>query len=165
MKNTKGVNFLRPVFGAMLPLLSVNALDDRDKLARGKRIKFSDGEYFKTPLRPFWVAERDTDIAKIFIAYFSAVAAVWPNAWVSREPGDILPRTNGFRALMRFFRLCYLKLRPEWDAGQPLASKEDFAKILRKIDLDDDSFNIENFPPGTSGEKRLFDRLRSGAKL
>lgn len=146
---------------ALLPLLSDRPLDDRDALARGKSVKFEVSSYRRVPLRGLWVSERDTDIARILMRYFAAVAAKWPDAWASRERGDILVRTNGFRAFMRFFKNVYVSIRPEWNQADAVPTQEEFAAILSKVGLVDSQFNTEEFPPGTSGEKRLYDRLRA----
>jgi len=153
------------VVGSLVPLISSKPLDDRDLLARGKKVKFVHSEYSKTPLRPMWVAEGDTDITKLFIAYFSAISEKWPRSWASRDPGDILSRTNGFRAFMRFFKNSYLHLRPEFEPGRALVSEQEFRKILDRTNLKEGDFNTVEFPPGTSGEKRLYDRLRASARI
>src|SRR5579871_3579077 len=90
------------VVDSLLPYISTDPLGDREKLARGKKVAIDDTEYQKTPFRPMWVAKRDADIARVLMEYFSAVAERWPQSWKGRERGNILPRTNGFRAFMRF---------------------------------------------------------------
>jgi DGQHR domain-containing protein len=151
--------------GSLLPMISTNPMDDRDLLARGKKVKFVESEYSKTPLRGLWVEERESDIARMLIYYFSAVSDKWPDAWISRERGNILPRTNGYRALMRFFKNVYVNRRPKWDESRAVISKSEFETIIGRIGLEDDDFNNELFPPGSSGEKRLYDRLRDESKV
>ena len=40
--------------------------------------------------------------------------------------------------------------------------QEDFFIILNEIDIEDADFNIETFPPGSSGEGRLYRSLVGG---
>lgn len=148
------------VVGALIPMVSINPLDDRDQLARGRRVHFSAMDYQKTPLRGFWVDERDSDIARMLISYFNAVQKRWPNDWRSLERGNMLPRTNGFRALIRFFKNCLLSLRPRWDPGIPIPQVHEFTRIFDRSDLEEGSFSIEKYSPGTSGEKGLYEDLR-----
>lgn len=146
--------------GSLLPFVSARPLDDRDALARRKSVKSSEDQYPKTPFRELWVQERDTDIARILIAYFSAVAEKWDDAWVSRDKGDILPRTNGFRGFMRLLKPLILHMRHTSKDLESIPTKGEFRKFLDKSKLSSTSFNTEQFPPGTSGETRLFDSLR-----
>lgn len=147
---------------SLLPMISIDPLGDREKLARGKAPKFDAAEYAKVPFRHLWLAERETDIAKSLMEYFAAIAERWPISWASRERGNILPRTNGFRALMRLLKNIYLRQFPQ-PTYDVVIDKEMIAGSLRSIDLKDGDFTTELFPPGTSGEKLLYDRLRSGA--
>lgn len=151
--------------GSLLPLISRKPEDDRYALAKGRKVKAESQDYQKTPLRFLWVAERDADVAKILVNYFSAVQERWPDAWVSRERGHILPRTNGFRALMRLLHLIYLKERPFADPEKPIVSKQRFRALFDKIDLDDDDFHKDEFVPGTGGETALFKYMARALKL
>lgn len=146
---------------ALLPLISTDPLKDRETLARGRTLKTSSDEYRRSPLRRLWLGEQDTDIARILIEYFSAVSQRWPEAWTSRDRGDILPRTNGFRALMRFLKDLYLHLRPNYSDEKDLPNESNFLRLLTGVPLGDADFTVERFPPGTSGEKRLYDTLVS----
>ena len=56
------------------------------------------------------IDNRDLEIVDVLWNYFDAVKSRWPNAWASREPGMMLNKTNGFRALMRFLRPAYLSI-------------------------------------------------------
>ncbi|WP_164283349.1 DGQHR domain-containing protein [Stenotrophomonas maltophilia] len=150
---------------SLLPFLSRKPEDDRYALAKGKRVKADAQDYAKTPFRFLWVAERDTEIAKLLVSYFSAVEERWPEAWRTREAGHILPRTNGFRALMRLLHLIYLKERPFADPDKPLITKQRFKALFDKIDLDDGDFHKDEFVPGTGGETALFKYMAHALKL
>jgi DGQHR domain-containing protein len=147
--------------GALLPFISLDPLTDREKLAKGKSIRQDDLEYAKLPFRHLWIAEKDTDIARILIEYFASIAARWPRAWASREKGAILPRTNGFKALMRLFKNIYLQEFPVPPRTDPVISRLKLKPLFEKVSLTDDDFTVERFSPGSSGEKLLYDTLRT----
>jgi len=152
------------VVDSLLPYISTDPLGDREKLARGKKVAIDDTEYQKTPFRPMWVAKRDADIARVLMEYFSAVAERWPQSWKGRERGNILPRTNGFRAFMRFLKNAYLHELPR-PAENGVITRDRFREIISAADVKDGEFTTDVFPPGTSGEKLLYDRLRESTKI
>lgn len=153
------------VVNSILPLISKDPELDRFELAKGKKLSLRDARYEATPLRFLWLKERDTEIARILLEYFSAIKNRWPDAWDSREKGAILTRTNGFRAFAKFFKHVYLRERPEMDTENPIVLRTSYAKHFNKVDLDDDDFNSSNFLPGSSGETALFNRLRQDTKI
>ncbi len=148
---------------ALLPYLSENPKADRDLLLRGKSpSKVYGDELLKLPFRNLFIDGKDLDIAKILHNYFEAVSTRWPTAWNSRGRGMMLNRTNGFRGLMRFLRYAYL------DVGAPgdIATKDQFLnKVLARIQIEDEEFTTENFPPGSSGEAKLVRVLRRKEKV
>jgi hypothetical protein len=94
--------------------------------------------------------------------YFEAVSHRWRQAWMSTQTGDVLNRTNGFRALMRFLKDAYNSL------GRPdrVVPTSDFDSIFAKIKLHETDFNSTKYPPGTSGEGAIYRDLleKSGLK-
>jgi hypothetical protein len=79
-------------------------------------------------------------------------------AWAATGRGQILNKTNGFRGLMRFLRDAYVQVTRPGLVPKP----EDFTKtVFRRIDVDDDYFNTENFKPGTGGEVALYSMLKT----
>ncbi|ROP77160.1 DGQHR domain-containing protein [Stenotrophomonas rhizophila] len=145
--------------GSLLPFISSRPEEDRYALAKGRKVKADDSSYQKTPWRFLWVDERDTEIAQILVNYFMAVSLKWEAAWKTREAGQILPRTNGFRALMRLLKLIYLKERPRPDHDFPVISQKKFSEYLGRSKLKDSDFNKDDFVPGTGGETALFKRM------
>jgi hypothetical protein len=107
------------------------------------------------------IENRDLDIAKVVFNYFTAAKARWPVAWDARGRGMILNRTNGFKALMRFLRDAYLHIASPGD----VPSSKDFQKVFERVKLQDDDFNIDNFPPGTSGEGKLYRTMKEQSRL
>jgi DGQHR domain-containing protein len=153
------------IVNALLPFLTKDPLTDRERMARGKSIKRDEDNYSGTPFRWLWIDQRGTDIARILIEYFWGIADRWPVAWKSIERGNMLPRTNGFRAFMRFLRNLYLYEKPRIDEKDPVVSRRRVAEILERVNLSDGDFSVSVFPPGSSGEKQLFDRLREATKM
>lgn len=147
---------------ALMPYLTGNAMVDRDTYKRNKtpaKMDAVQGRHFI--FRNMMIEERDTDIAEILMNYFSAVRERWPAAWDATGAGMMLNRTNGFRSLMRFLRNAYLFL----GAPGEVPSKQKFVEVFQRIEMDDQDFNTDNFPPGTSGEARLYNALRDAANL
>ena len=133
------------------------ALRDRDLIKRGKRIPPAeelDGK--RLVFRAMFDTKMDAQIAKVLWNYFSAVRDKWEVAWADvPRRGNMLPRTNGFRALMRFLPAAYLHV-----GGPPsLPSVEEFGSVLAPITLGDDDFNTDRYIPGSTGERALLDDL------
>ena len=133
---------------------------DRDQLLRGFRLPTpSADEARRHVLRPWFVDGNDDAIFETVRDYFEAVRERWPNAWNARGQGYILPRTNGYSALMRFFRDAVLF----WGAPSEPVSKDKFLQLFKKVSLKDDDLTTVNFEPGMGGEARLYRTIRDGA--
>ena len=91
----------------------------------------------------------------MFWNYFQAVREKWPTAWGNTGPGTVLPKTNGYRALMRAFKPLYVRLAKE----KPVPSVASYREWLDKVTLKDADFTVDNFKPGTSGESELAQRM------
>jgi DGQHR domain-containing protein len=148
---------------ALIPYLSAAPKRDRDDLLRNKPLeKFSGDQLFRMPLRNLFVAEKDLEITEIISNYFDAVRKKWPVAWDEHGRGMMLNRTNGFKALMRYFRLAYLAVAAP---GEVPSMQKFYDRVFRPMELTDDDFTVENFVPGTGGEARLFRVLRGEEAL
>jgi len=142
----------------LIVCISSDAMADRDKLKRGKKIDPAIGkERRRLIFRDFFIREEDAKIAKILWNFFCAVSEKWPSAWNSDEKGNILPRTNGFSALMRYLRDAY----NYFETPGAIIKKEEFRSLLDKVELKDEDFTIDNYKPGTSGETLLYQNLVS----
>lgn len=139
------------------------AMRDRDILLRGESLNYATGkDENKLIFRNLFIDERDADIIKLLWDYFKVVSEKWNIAWKGVDtPGNILPRTNGFRALMRLFRAIYIHL----DGKNNPLDKADFKKVLSTITLKDDYFTSDIFKPGTSGEADLYTELLKYANI
>jgi hypothetical protein len=105
---------------------------------------------------------KDVEILAVVNNYFAAIRDRWPEAWDDRGRGAVLNRTNGVRALLRFIRNAYLK---GGVPGDVVATSKFLDRVFKPIQLKDSDFTVENFPPGTSGESKLFRILRGQETL
>lgn len=143
---------------ALIPYISSNPKLDRDLYMRGKFIPRAEGrEADKLIFRNFMIDNREYDLTDLLWNYFDAVRMRWPTAWASLDKGTMLSRTNGFMALMRFLKDCYLELGTrDW-----VYTADQFLELLNRIDLSDSTFRTDIFKPGTSGESRLYRSLKA----
>lgn len=144
------------VVRGLLPYLTTDALADRD---RGRRFGFwepiTGPEATRRVLRPFFAAKDDDAIVDLMLNYFSAISTRWPEAWRSTGRGNMINRTNGYNAFMRFFRLAYLY----FTETPRVVSHDEFLNLFGRVKLNDRDFNTERFVPGSSGAKALYDTL------
>lgn len=148
---------------ALLPYISMEPKKDRDVLLRGETLKkVYDDDIYKMPFRNLFIDQQDLKIAEIVSNYFDAVRSKWPTAWEDRGRGMMLNRTNGFRALMRFLRNAYLDIASPGDVP---SKKKFLERVFLPMPLTDAAFSIDNFPPGTSGEAKLYRVLRRQEEL
>jgi DGQHR domain-containing protein len=131
-------------------------IHDRDLARRGKSFPPPSGaDDNRLVLRRFFLENREVDLAELLWNYFKAVSDRWPEAWTPAGTGHILPRTNGFRALMRFFKDAYTY---ETRVGD-VTSYAAFRGIFDRSSLKDNDFTTERYAPGTSGETKLYHDL------
>jgi len=150
--------FIEPI----LSLISESPMRDRDFYLRKKQpLKVERDKLKKHPFQHMFVDEKDYEITDILWNYFSAVRERWPLAWVSRDRGVMLNRINGYRALIRFLSQVYTS---KFSSGN-IPSKDQFLEFFKKIPINDNDFNVDKFPPGTSGESALFKALVDGAGI
>lgn len=98
----------------------------------------------------------DIKIAQLLWNYFWAVQNKWPNAWNFAANNNILNKSTGFIALMRFLKPLYLSFnRPD-----EVISKEEFKDIFDNIRLLESDFNRENYVPGGIGQSKLYNDLK-----
>jgi DGQHR domain-containing protein len=144
------------VVDGMLQYISkdrLQLLQDRDIGKRGAKWPRVDAHTARQlVLRPFFVDGRDMDIANLIWNYFAAVSDRWPEAWNSGGAGLILNKTNGYNALMRFFRAAYLNFATPGEMVQ----KEKFFELFKRVSLSDGDFDRTRFLPGTSGATALY---------
>ena len=146
----------------LLRLISKNPMADRDLLRRGKRLTPAQGKETQRQIfRNLFISDSDETIVVILWHFFMAVSKRWPNSWTTVERGNILNRTTGFGALMRFMRVAYLST----GKTDEIIESEKFERLLDKVQLEDGSFTPDAYLPGSSGEKALFDALVGQSQL
>lgn len=138
----------------LLRYISRNPMSDRDVLRRGRKLSPISGiERDRQIFRNWFIDERDVHITLVLWNYFLAVQGKWPESWNQVIRGNILNRTTGFGALMRFLRVAY---NSREKPGEVML-REEFEEILDKINLEEGKFTRDEYVPGSSGERKLFD--------
>ncbi len=146
----------------LLPLISREPMIDRDKLKRNIDInKVTGSEERKMIFRNMFIDERDAEIAKVIWNYFSAVENRWFDAWYHARVGNILNRTTGFGALMKFLPIAYINLGNPGD----VVSAEAFRNLFNKVSLTEGDFNPDTYKPGATGINALFEDFRKHTGL
>lgn len=134
----------------------LQVIHDRQIGKKGKKWPpISSDEAEKLVLRRFFIENRDEEIVDLIWNYFEAISNRWQDAWTTGGEGLILNKTNGFNALMRFFRYAYRNFA----APGEMVSVEEFEKLFGSIKLEDEHFNRDTFVPGSSGATALFNTL------
>ncbi|ASP70450.1 DGQHR domain-containing protein [Sinorhizobium meliloti] len=152
------------VVESLLDFMSRDPMSDRNSFLRSLRITFpTPEEHRKFPFREMFIREQDSAITQIMLNYFTAVSKKWPTSWAGLDrPGNVLPKTNGFKALMRYLKPVYLHIAGNQRDVVPDSSQ--FSVYLRNVELGDDDFNTTVFKPGTSGESLLYRTLMAAFK-
>lgn len=145
----------------LLRYISKNPQADRDFFKRNKNKKAklpleTGAELERYFLRNMFIEdENDIHIAQLIYNYFYAIQLRWPTAWNEVKPNNILNKSTGFIALMRFFKPVYLS----FGSIGKIVSKDEFSKIFQGIDLKEDQFTADNYKPGSSGQGQLYNDL------
>ena len=140
----------------------IEALRDRDLLQRKKEPRrATDAESKKLIFRNMFIDDRDAEITKIIWNYFKAVELKWPRAWPLPMTGNILNKTTGFAALMKFLRDAYLSRTVPGE----MVSVAQFQSIFKRINLKDEDFTPDNYKPGGTGESQLYKELMQESGL
>jgi DGQHR domain-containing protein len=150
---------------ALTKLLTPDPFVDRTLYMKGKEPKFVSGNDLKKfPFRNMFIDERDNDIALILFNYFKTIQKKWPLAWEAvQQEGNILPRSNAFKALMRYLRIAYVQLVGD-EIGR-VASIEDFSTVFSTLHVTDEDFTSGNFKPGSGGESAFFRLLKGEVSI
>ncbi len=147
---------------ALVRFISKRPFEDRNLLLDGKKPKraVDEKDLVATPFRNLFLDGRDLDIAENIINFFVAVRDKWPAAWAdtSRNSG-FLPKTNAFRAFMRYLRDSYPELSRK--NGKEILQPEEYAGLLDHLNLNDKDLSTRVFVPGGSGES-MFYKVLSG---
>lgn len=138
---------------SIIKYISKKPMTDRDDLKRKNRLKKAIGiEEKRLFFRNLFIEEKDADIAKIIFNLFTAVKNKWPDHWSS----TLLTRSAGVITFMRFLRPAYLELA---DNIGDIVTVDQFSELLEDVEIDGESFNKEVYPPGSSGQSKLYKEL------
>ena len=108
-------------------------------------------------LREFYIGENgEIKVANLLINYFDAVRERWNGAWNNKNVGWVIKRTNGFKALMRFFSYAYLHLS---NTPNDIITKVEFLSLLEQLDVKDKIFHTDQAHPGQGGENYILNAL------
>jgi len=161
---TKGREYSEPLtqavfVEALMRLISPDPFSDRILYLKGKEpSKVEGNDLKKFPLRNMFIEKKDQEIALIIYNYFSCIKELWPKAWEEKDKiGNILPRSNAFRAFMRFLKLGY----PELVSGNygKVPSVDEFKTLFKNLAVSDEDFTSGHFKPGSGGESAFFKLL------
>ena len=141
---------------SVLRYISDEPKADRDRLLRHKKLEYTGEEDFsRFPFRNLFVDEQDLEIVEVLFNYFNSIKARWPIAWGNPDRGNMLNRTNGFKAFMRLYQhLCEIS-----GIRSGTVPREFMDEFMHKVPLDDRDFNTDDFKPGSSGESSLLGVL------
>lgn len=151
---------------SLVKFISPNPVQDRNiLLASGKLKPAALDELAKYPFRNLFISGREIDMAEIIYNYFKAVEKKWPTSWrdVDRV-GNLLPRSNAFKALMVYLREDVYPDLVGNDYGR-IPSTSDFSSCFNHIDLKDEDFTTRNFAPGSGGQSTFLKMLRGQISL
>lgn len=137
----------------LIVYISRNPMHDRDVIKKGQQPRKADKEEIKRLIfRNMFLEDKDAAIVKVLWDYFKAAENRWPEVWPHSYEGNILNRTTGFIALMRFLRDAYLSLfEPDGTV-----SMEEFLSVFQRVQLNDKDFSAERYKTGSGGEARLY---------
>ncbi len=147
----------------LLNYITEDQMRDRDIYKRrGKPEKIIDDNLNrKFFFRNMFIQEKDDKIAQIIWNYFGAVSVRWPTAWNEVRPNQILNKSTGFVALMKFLKNAYLS----FGAVGEVIEKKDFIEIFKKINLSDEDFNKQKYIPGAGGQLELYKDFVAKSKI
>jgi DGQHR domain-containing protein len=150
---------------ALTKLISPDPFADRTLYMKGKKPKHISGnEIHRFPFRNLFIDGKDTDIALILYNYFTSIKEKWPLAWNAiNQEGNILPRSNAFKAFMRYLRLAYIKIVKSEIGRVPTISE--FSDALSHIKASDEDFTSGNFKPGSGGESAFYKLLTGELRI
>lgn len=135
----------------------------RNKGKKDKKLDYTESrDVSRLFLRNIFIDDdTDINIAQIIWNYFWAVQEKWPTAWNEPANNNILNKSTGFVALMRFLKPVYLSFQKP----DSVITKEEFKSIFDKINLEEKDFNREKYVPGGIGQSALYNDLLNQSGL
>lgn len=151
---------------SLVKFISSNPVQDRNDLLDRKHLRrATPQELRKTPFRNLFIDGHELEIAEILFNYFEAVRKKWPHSWNAvGQTGNLLPRSNAFKALMVYLRE---DVYPSivGDKFGRIPSITEFESAFADIQLVDSDFTRRNFAPGSGGQSTFLKLLRGQIEL
>lgn len=144
------------VVNGLLRYLPSNQEKERSKSIFG--ISFSTEPNENWQSRIFVNYYRKDDFASILLIvsnFFEAVSEKWPEPWNNPSEGQILCRTTGFNALIRFLKDAYLEIVTE----PRVVEKIEFLELFKRISISSEELTKEKYIPGSTGQGELYRQL------
>lgn len=148
---------------SLINYISKDPQSDRDFYKRNKennsaKLPLVEGrELERYFLRNIFIEDTsDVKIAQIILNYFRAVQNKWPKAWNNATTNNILNKSTGFVALMKFFKDAYLY----YDSIGSIISTEQFDYCFKNISLTEEDFNRDKYVPGGIGQSALYQDIK-----
>lgn len=145
---------------SLIKFISSDSFIDRTLALKNKKIPLASIEELKKlPFRNLFLENKDDDITLILFNYFSAIENKWEKAWNDLDTtGNILPKSNAFKAFMRFLKPLYLNIVGN-DIGR-IVTQNEFSKHFTTYTISDSDFTSGNFKPGSGGESSFYKVLQ-----
>ncbi|GAB1257279.1 DGQHR domain-containing protein [Aurantivibrio plasticivorans] len=144
---------------SLVRFISDDPARDRNLILDGKKLKEVD--HAKHPFNIlFREGEKgDLKIYEIIYNYFNAVREKWPEAWDQKQrSGNLLPKSNAFKALMRYLKNdVYCSVVGD-DIGR-VPTVAEFLESFSHVQLTDSDFTTKNFTAGSGGESKFYKVL------
>lgn len=148
--------------------ISKDPMKDRDDLKRKSLfgnnklpLLHSESDKNKWIFRNLFILEKDEIIMNTIWNFFKNVQNKWPISWDSNTEGNILNKSTGIIALMKFIRPAIISLNKQ----EQIVKYEDFKFIFDRIDLPDNSFTKDRYIPGSSGQSFLLKALKEKSNI
>lgn len=144
----------------LLKYISRNPMKDRDILRRNSlfhKLEKAEGNDKKSLIfRNLFIEEKEKEILKILIIFFNEVKNKWPKSWDGNKiEGNVLNKTTGIVALMRFLKDLYNKSIDDNIEFNTLSKK-----YFTNLKILDGKINREVYPPGSTGQSKLYNELK-----
>lgn len=144
---------------SLIALMSGDPEKDRLDLMKKKKLSMpTENELHNYPFRKLYIENKEKEIALILYNYFAAIKHTWPNAWEDvNRIGNILPKSNAFKAFMRYLKELYITL--SGGDFNMVISLNMFLNHFKSYDITDEDFTSGNFLPGSGGQSRFYKLL------
>lgn len=151
---------------SLVKFISPNPVQDRNTLlSAGKIRRATEVELAKYPFRNLFLEGKEVDITEILYNYFLAIEKKWPTSWKdTKRVGNLLPRSNAFKAFMVYLREDIYPALVKSDYGR-VPTVSEFYKAIKHIQLQDEDFTTRNFAPGSGGQSTFLKMLRGQISL